>query len=90
MGNKKIITNVILGFITATALGWMAALIKVITLGDETWQGNVRVLFIPVAKVDNSVDGFSISSSVGLLVLGIFGGVIGYVIAKRSSSKHVK
>ena len=84
MFSKKVITKVMTGFIAAVALGWLASLIKVITLGSETWQGSVKVLFIPVAKINNSADSFSIETSFGILILGLIGGLIGYLVAKKT------
>ena len=86
MINKNVITKVTTGFIAAIALGWLAGLLKVVSLGSETWQGSVKVLFIPVAKIDNTPDSFSIETSYGILVLGLIGGLIGYLVAKKSDA----
>lgn len=74
------------GFLAGVSLGWVAALIKVITQGDATWSGDVRVLFIPVARVTTSAEGFTVASGFGLLVLGALCAVAAGLVASQKLS----
>lgn len=83
--NTKIITRALLGFVAGIALAWVAVLVRIATLGSQVWQGDIKVLFVPVAHIENSPEGFTLVNSWGMLVIGLLGALVAVLVSLRVS-----